>query len=108
MLVGGNGKTVYDRVIAFGDGWIPNYLGDVEKLAGRIETLQARAADAGRGQLPVTIWGLPEGPARLRALRRGWGRPLPLLPHGEGQQARDTAEAKLDEFAALVATFNGH
>ncbi len=37
VLVGGNGKTVYDRVIAFGDAWIPNYLGDVEKLAGRME-----------------------------------------------------------------------
>src|SRR6185436_11317492 len=32
VIVGGNGKTVYDRVLAFGDGWLPNYLGHVEKL----------------------------------------------------------------------------
>src|SRR5437868_9522217 len=42
ILVGGDGPTVLDRVIAFGDAWFPNYrpqLGVFE----RIEELRARA-----------------------------------------------------------------
>jgi alkanesulfonate monooxygenase SsuD/methylene tetrahydromethanopterin reductase-like flavin-dependent oxidoreductase (luciferase family) len=59
ILVGGNGKTVYDRVVAYGDAWLPNYLGDVEKLVGRMGSLQRRAEESGRGPIPVTIYGAP-------------------------------------------------
>ena len=35
VLVGGHGPTVLDRVLAFGDGWFPNYGEDVlERIAG--------------------------------------------------------------------------
>ncbi len=84
VLVGGNGKTVYDRVVAFGDAWIPNYLGDVERLAGRMNTLQAKAAEAGRGAIPVTIWGVPRNPAAYARLGGSRDHPLPLLPAGQG------------------------
>ncbi len=86
VLVGGNGKTVYDRVIAFGDAWIPNYLGDVEKLAGRMETLQAKAAEAGRERIPVTIYGVPRDPAAYERWAEAGDDPLPLLPPGEGHR----------------------
>jgi probable F420-dependent oxidoreductase len=62
VVVGGNGKRVYDRVLAFGDGWLPNYLGDVEKLAARIERLRGLAAERGREPLAVTIYGSPRKP----------------------------------------------
>jgi probable F420-dependent oxidoreductase len=67
VIVGGNGKTVYDRVLAFGDGWIPNYLGDVEKLSARIRKLQGLAAEAGRDPLQVVVYGSPTNPEAIDA-----------------------------------------
>ena len=43
VLVGGNGPTVLDRVLAFGDAWLPNY--GRGGVLDRIAELRARAAD---------------------------------------------------------------
>jgi len=48
VLVGGNGPRVLDRVLAFGDEWMPNRVSDAD-LAARISELGARASEAGRG-----------------------------------------------------------
>jgi len=105
VLVGGNGKTVYDRVIAFGDAWIPNYLGDVERLAGRMDTLQGKAAEAGRDPIPVTIWGVPRDPAAYeRWADAGTTRCLFYL-QAKDSGSREAAEAKLDGFAAAAQEF---
>ncbi len=104
VLVGGNGRTVYDRVIALGDAWIPNYLGDVEKLAGRIGTLQARAAAAGRDPIPVTIYGVPRDPAAFALWEQaGATRSLFYLPASQADPA--SAEAKLDRCAQAIEEF---
>src|SRR5215207_8403169 len=39
VLVGGDGPTVFDRVLAFGDGWLPNYRGDA--IFERVKELRA-------------------------------------------------------------------
>ncbi|MEK6277987.1 MAG: LLM class F420-dependent oxidoreductase [Actinomycetota bacterium] len=102
VLVGGNGKTVYRRVIEFGDAWIPNYLGDVEKLAGRIETLQRHAAEAGRDPIPVTIYGVPRDPAAFERWRdAGATRCLFYLPAAE----RDEVEERIERCAEAVSSF---
>jgi alkanesulfonate monooxygenase SsuD/methylene tetrahydromethanopterin reductase-like flavin-dependent oxidoreductase (luciferase family) len=41
VLVGGNGPTVLDRVLAFGDAWFPNYAR--EGILERAAELRARA-----------------------------------------------------------------
>ena len=105
VLVGGNGRTVYDRVIAFGDAWIPNYLGDVEKLLGRMESLQAKAAEAGRERIPVTIYGVPRDPAAYeRWAGAGTTRCLFYL-QAKDTGSRESAEARLDKFAAAAEEF---
>src|SRR5690606_21533628 len=43
ILVGGEGPTVLDRVLAHGDAWFPNYGGDPDALIRRAEELRARA-----------------------------------------------------------------
>src|SRR4030088_2668684 len=43
VLVGGNGPTVLDRVLRFGDAWMPNYLGETEDLLKRARELWERA-----------------------------------------------------------------
>jgi alkanesulfonate monooxygenase SsuD/methylene tetrahydromethanopterin reductase-like flavin-dependent oxidoreductase (luciferase family) len=55
VLVGGGGPTVLDRVLDFGDAWMPNH-GD--GVLERIDELRRRAQEAGR-EIPVIIMGPP-------------------------------------------------
>ena len=41
IIVGGHGKRVLDRVLAFGDEWMPNRIGDDAKISARIARLRA-------------------------------------------------------------------
>jgi probable F420-dependent oxidoreductase len=54
IMVGGNGKTVIDRVLDFGDEWLPE---PEEGLDQRILELKRRGGEAGRGDIPVTVYG---------------------------------------------------
>ena len=56
VLVGGNGSGVLDRVVSFGDGWMPGHQRDLDGLGARIQELQRRARAAGRGPMPVSIY----------------------------------------------------
>ncbi|MGI9019935.1 MAG: LLM class F420-dependent oxidoreductase [Solirubrobacterales bacterium] len=104
VIVGGNGKTVYDRVLAFGDGWIPNYLGDVEKLAARIEKLQGLAAGAGRPAPEVTVYGSPREVAAIgRFAEVGVKRCVFWLPPTIPGDLRE----RFDKCAATVAEYGG-
>lgn len=62
VLIGGNGPGAEDRVVAHGDGWLPQAgpFASVEEIRTRITRLRQRAADAGRGYLPVTLFGVPD------------------------------------------------
>lgn len=100
ILVGGNGKGVLDRVLAYGDEWLPNRLGDEEKLIARIDKLQRRAAEEGRGRIGVTLYGAPRDPAALaRYQEAGATRAVFWLPPA----ARDVVEPKLDRYAGIAA-----
>jgi probable F420-dependent oxidoreductase len=57
VLVGGIGEKVLDRVLAYGDEWFPNRVTDPEQLGKRIAELQRRAEEAGRGRIPVSVFG---------------------------------------------------
>jgi probable F420-dependent oxidoreductase len=57
ILMGGAGPRTLERVIEYGDEWMPiaGRSGDV--LAAKIEELQEMAKAAGRAPIPVTIFG---------------------------------------------------
>ena len=59
VLVGGNGPTVLDRVLRFGDAWLPNNTG--EDLLARARELWARADRP----IEVIVMGAPAKPAVL-------------------------------------------
>jgi probable F420-dependent oxidoreductase len=96
VIVGGNGPSVLDRVLAFGDGWIPGHQKDLDGLAARIAELRERGAASGRGPLPVTLIF-----ARLDCLERyaemGVDRCLFMLP-----SAPDEARSKLEDLAQAL------
>jgi probable F420-dependent oxidoreductase len=102
VLVGGNGPTVLDRALAFGDAWFPNWArgGDVLE---RGEELRARARAAGRTVGRQTI-GVPADPAVLEQLERaGWTRAVHWLPSA----SLGVVEEALEGFGEAIARFTG-
>ncbi|MGW0810432.1 LLM class F420-dependent oxidoreductase [Nonomuraea sp. NPDC002799] len=102
VLVGGNGPGAEDRVLAFGDGWFPQCggLADAAELRERAAALRRRAADAGRGPIPITVFNTPPDRRLLDALAdAGLDRCLLLLPAGTESQLL----AQLDEWAPLAS-----
>jgi probable F420-dependent oxidoreductase len=100
ILVGGNGPTVLDRVLAFGDAWFPNNA--VDELP-RIAELRERAEAAGR-HVPVFGMDAPADPAALERLRdAGVERAIHWVPSADSGEI----ERELDRFGAAVAQLNG-
>jgi probable F420-dependent oxidoreductase len=98
VIVGGNGPTVIDRIVAFGDGWIPGHQRDLSELAARIEELQERAAAEGRGRIPISLIF-----ARRDALETyaaiGVDRAIFMLPAGP----TDVTLGRLEQLAGDLA-----
>jgi probable F420-dependent oxidoreductase len=70
ILVGGTGPKVLDRVLAYGDEWMPNRVRDHDELLRRVKELFERAQAAGR-QVAVTITGATRDPERIEQYERG-------------------------------------
>src|SRR5262245_32571226 len=76
VFIGGNGPKVEDRVLRYGDGWIPN-MKDLETLKPRIDKLRERAGK----RIPVTYYGAT--PETMDTLREaGVDRALIVLESG--------------------------
>ena len=99
IIVGGNGERVLERVVAFGDEWMPNRIRDREALAARITKLGELAEGAGRETPRVRYFG---GPANLEAIESfanaGVTRYVFLIPPVD----RNEAAWRLDDLADLV------
>lgn len=115
VLVGGNGPTVFDRVLEYGDEWAPNLDGTPEDLVQRVAELQVRADDVGRGRIPVTLIG-----ADQRGFRGGGSiapldeREIDVLVRGgldhcvffcDGGAADGDVLRYLDRLSELATTF---
>jgi len=99
ILVGGDGPTVLDRVLAFGDAWFPNYRRP-DDVYGRIEELRARADRP----IEVQTIGIPASPRELeRAQKAGMRRVAHWLPTG----GRSHVEQALERWSAAIADFTG-
>ena len=80
VLVGGEGPRVLERVLEYGDGWLPN---DHPELGERIAELNRRVAEAGRAAIPVTAYAVrPEREDVERLLAAGAVRCVFNLPRG--------------------------
>lgn len=96
VLVGGTGATVLERVLAFGDGWFPNY---DSKVVGRIAELHARA----ERPLQVQVMSVPADPAIFERLREaGVRRVSRWFPSGP----RWRVEQAFEEWEKAIAQYN--
>jgi probable F420-dependent oxidoreductase len=100
VWVGGTGPRVLDRVLEYGDGWFPN-MRDLDELGRRIAELQQRAADAGRGRIPITYFGLRDADDEKleRMAAAGVDRVLLMLPPRD----RDETLPRVERYAELAA-----
>ncbi|MGN6871906.1 MAG: LLM class F420-dependent oxidoreductase [Solirubrobacteraceae bacterium] len=103
VLVGGNGARVLDRVLDYGDEWLPNRMSD-ENLATRIAELNARAAEAGRDRIPVTMVGMAPDAERISRLSEaGVDRVVFWLP----PESAESVERGFDDYAGVMELAGG-
>ncbi len=98
VLVGGNGPTVTDRVLAFGDAWMPNY--------ARSEVVERAVALRAGADRPIRleVMGVPADPRVLAGLEEaGFDRAVHWLPSA----GQSVIERALDAFEAAVAEARG-
>jgi probable F420-dependent oxidoreductase len=104
VLVGGVGDRVLDRVVDYGDEWIPNRVKSPEELGERIADLQRRAEAAGRARIPVTVFGAKPEVRLLERLRAaGVTRSLFYLRPEEPA----AMQRQLDELGEVAAAWAG-
>lgn len=102
VLVGGHGSGVIDRVLAYGDEWMPNRVGDDEIICGRIKRLRDAGAQHGRGPIPTTLANATTEPDVLdRYESAGVHRALYWVAPG----AEDDLERRLDRIATASAAY---
>ncbi len=101
VLVAGNGPGTLERVVEYGDGWIPIPGRGAVALGEGTTRLQELAAERGRDPIPVTVFGASRKPEVLEHYAgSGVDRVLFSLP------SVGTAEALnlLDTYANLAET----
>jgi probable F420-dependent oxidoreductase len=100
VIVGGDGPRTFDRVVEFGDGWMPIMRGGQNPVE-RIPELRERLRAAGRepGSAPVSIFFAPPKREGLEALAAaGVARAIFGLPCAP----RDETLPRLDTYAKLM------
>jgi probable F420-dependent oxidoreductase len=98
VLVGGNGPTVLERVLAVGDAWFPNYgRGGVLE---RAEELRQRA----ERRVDLMVMGIPADAKILETYERaGFSRAVHWLPSAK----LGPIERALDRFESVIADWRG-
>ena len=100
VLIGGDGERTLKRVARYGDGWMPIDGRGRDDYADRIRELNDLAAAAGRGPIPVSLFGSPPDPARLEVhAKAGVDRVVFLVPPAPASEVLPRLEqrAKLAE-----------
>lgn len=98
IVVGGDGERTLQRVVRYGDEWMP--IGRADGVFGdRVRELEDLAAKAGRDRIPVSVFFAPSDPARIEKYRAdGIGRVFfPLASEGA-----DTILPRLDKLAEVM------
>ncbi|MBI2178593.1 MAG: LLM class F420-dependent oxidoreductase [Candidatus Tectomicrobia bacterium] len=101
VLVGGDGERTFERVLRYGDGWMPHpRFGGF--YADKIKRLNDMASQRGRSAVPITFFGAPSDPVQIEGfIRDGASRILFWLPSGK----TDEVLAEMDRVADVVKRF---
>jgi probable F420-dependent oxidoreductase len=101
VLIAGNGPRTLDRVVEYGDGWIPIPGRGAVTLGEGTARLRDLAAERGRPPIPVTVFGArPEPEVIAHYAEAGVDRVLFRLPSVEAAEALKL----LDTYANIAET----
>ena len=102
VLIGGRAPNVFRRVVAWGNGWMPNRITPDELRAGKDElTRLANAAGRNPDDIEVSVFGQPADPELLKAFAdAGAARAMVFAESAP----RDNALRQLDDFARRLLT----
>lgn len=102
IVVGGDGPHALRRVVEYGDEWMPIPGRSETPLSQRIVELNRLAAEAGRGPIPVSIYGtLPQAQVIEGYAEAGVERCIFWLPSSPAEEALPF----LDRWAELAKSF---
>jgi alkanesulfonate monooxygenase SsuD/methylene tetrahydromethanopterin reductase-like flavin-dependent oxidoreductase (luciferase family) len=106
IFIGGDAPKTLDRVMRYGDGWIPMLADhpDRSRWDERISMmgdLRRRAREAGRPPFPITTFGTPRDPDRLNQLRKAG---VTRFIFGLESAAADDVLRRLDRLAGFLET----
>lgn len=101
VLLGGGAKNVLERVVAWGDGWLPNRV-TPETLRESRATLDRLAKDAGRdpSKLTISVFGQPADRDLVRRLVDAGAHRVVIRPNAVKTDAEMTAQ--LERIATAV------
>ena len=101
IIVGGDGAGTLPRVVRYGDEWMPIYRG-LSAFGERAKQLKDLAEEAGRGPIPIGIFGASSKPEMLEQYRKdGVSRCVFPLP----PESADLVLPRLDKLAAVAKSF---
>jgi probable F420-dependent oxidoreductase len=106
VMVGGNGPKVLERVVTFGDEWLPNRFPDEQRFVARVRELQEMASAAGHDPIPVTLMGPPRDVEIVQRLaaegvnRIVWWMPPAAL--GEVERKLDQRVEFMEQLAGVA------
>jgi len=104
VLLGGSGERVLDRVIRFGDGWLPQPRNEPD-MAGRMAELRRRAAEeAGREDITIIPFHTKSQPEFVEEMQEAGADGCVFWIPPEG---RDETEGRLDRIAARLERYLG-
>ncbi len=100
VLVGGNGPTVLERVLAFGDAWFPNYARGGGPIVERAKELRGRA----ERPIDLMVMGVPAEASALEELRlAGCRRVVHWIP----STGLTRVEQALERWESAIAELTG-
>ena len=97
VLVGGNGPRVLDRVVAYGDEWMPNAFSP-EALSERVNELHRKAEAAGRERIRVSVFGARPDRLTIERFRDAGAHRCVFWVPSEG---RETVLPLVEEYGRL-------
>jgi probable F420-dependent oxidoreductase len=98
VLVGGGGPTVFDRVLAYGNAWFPNYAPDVVERAAELRHRADRPID-------LMVMGIPADPKVIEQYEvAGFRRIVHWLPSA----GKSVVERTIERFETAVDEVHGH
>ena len=103
VFVGGGGEKVLDRVLRFGDGWLPQPPREKD-LVGRMAELRRRAEEEGRERPQIMPFHSKSQPEFVEEMQEAGADGCVFWIPPEG---RDETEARLDRIADRLGRFVG-